>query len=133
MKRNYKTTIGGKQLTLSLSFATSLDLLDNVGSPSEMLLDVIADEAARTAGKSASTRFKLTERTAVKLLEIANAKDEAMSFGDIGDLCFDQGFLEVYGIIVDYLTMMISGGEQERPDLAEFVEDSGEDTVAGKN
>ena len=133
MKRNFKAEIGGKKLTLSLSFGTSLDLLDEVGSPSQMLQDIISESQARSQGKAVALGFKLTERTATKLLVIANASTEALDFEEMGELCFTQGFLEVYGIVVDYLTEMISGGTSDGGELAKFVKEEGVETVDGKN
>lgn len=134
MKRVFNTEIGGKKLKLGLSFGTSLDLLDEVGSPSEIMQEILADGFARSQQQEATrTKSRFNERFAVELLVVANRDYEGLDFDEMGELVFKHGFLQAFGIIVDYLSDMVAGDSTDRTEVEEFVQEAGEESVDAKN
>ena len=106
MKINHKLKLGGRNLTLGLSFQTSLTLLDELESPTVILQEVVRQTQAQSEGKAHTPSFVLNERTAVQILEIGNRDTDGLSFDEIGQLCFKTGFMEAYAAVLDYVMAM---------------------------
>lgn len=109
MKRNHKITLGGKTLTLSVSFATSLDILDTVESPSKIVESIMQGVAAERRGETYESEFTFTERNSVKIIELANKPYEGLTFEEIGELVMEDNILKFYGQVLDYLIELTMG------------------------
>lgn len=131
MKRNYKTELAGHNLTLSLSFSTSLDILDEVGSPSQILQDIIDTDTARRLGRVAPNGLRLNERLAAKILEIGNRDYQGKEFEEMGNLLFEHGLVQGYAVVVDYLTTMVSSHRSE--EIEKTAEDGDESGASGNS
>lgn len=121
MKREHKTEIGGRTLTLSLSFGTSLKLLDEVGSPSAIVEDFIRGYTAERKGQEHAARFELNERNAVQILHIGNADYEGLSFDEMGELVMEDGIVVAYQKVFAYLNDLVLGRSKEADKGAEVA------------
>lgn len=121
MKTEHKLKLGGRDLRLSLSFGTSLKLLDEVGSPSAIVEDFIRGYAYEREGKAYEGRFDLNERNAVQILHIANADCEGLSFDEIGELVMDDGIVVTYQKVFGYLNDLVMGRSREADKGAEVA------------
>lgn len=116
MKRHHKLELGGKQLTLSLSFATSLKIMDEVESPTKIVESVLKGYVAERNGEEYEGEFIFNERNSVRIIEIANEPHEALSFDEIGELAMQGNFLHFYGGVLGYLNEMVIGRSKETAD-----------------
>lgn len=122
MKREHKVSIGGRELRLSLSFGTSLKLLDEVGSPSAIVEDILKGYEAERKGETFVPTYKLNERMAAKVLEIGNAEHEGLSFNEIGELVMEHGVIDSYRAVFAYLNEIIIGRATEAPEVPEVAD-----------
>lgn len=113
MQRHHSITLGGQELTLSLSFETSLKLMEKVASPSFIVETLLTNYNNALEGKPVTKEFEFNERNAVQILEIANEPHECLSFKQMGKLVAAEGFLPSYGKIVGYLQEMVMGKSEE--------------------
>lgn len=117
MKRHHKLELGGKQLTLSLSFATSLKIMDEVDSPTKIVESVLKGYVAERNGGEYAGEFTFNERNSVRIIEIANEPHEGLSFDEIGELAMQGNFLHFYGEVLGYLNEMVLGRSTETADV----------------
>lgn len=115
MKRYHKTTLAGEELTLSLSYKTSLEIMDEVQSPSTIIETILYNYAASLDGKELSSEFRFNERNAVKILALANKPHEALGEDYIGNLAIQEGFTGTYAKVLRYLQEMVMGRSKEMP------------------
>jgi len=113
MKRHHSITLGGKALTLSLSFRTSLNIREQVASPSFIVETLLNNYQAAQDGRPLASEFEFNEENAVQILTLANAEFEALSFDEMGELAIEEGFLATYGAVVSYLREMVLGRSKE--------------------
>ena len=126
MKRNQKVEVGGKKLTLSLSFGTSLKILDEVASPSYIVESVLRGYFAEKAGESYEAEFVFNERNSTQIIHIANEDHEGLSFDEIGELASEETFIKFYGIVIGYLNELVMGRSKEAGEPQEPKDDSAE-------
>lgn len=117
MKRHHKIKIGGTELRLSLSFKTSLAIMEEVESPTKIVESVLKGYVAEKAGKEYEGEFGFNERNSVRIVELGNADYEGMSFDEIGELAMEGNFLHFYGEVLGYLNEMVIGRSKETEDL----------------
>jgi len=127
MKYEHKIELGGRELTLSLTFSTTMTLMEKVGSPSEMFQDFVDAHTARELGRPFNGTYKLNERLAVQILCIGNAPHEGLSFDEIGALAAEEGFIRIYTEVVEYLQFMIGGKSATLEEAADEARKEGED------
>lgn len=119
MKRYHEIELAGEKLKLSLSFETSLNILEGVESPSVILQSAIDDHRNRVAGRQPIPgAFRLNEKNTPKILQIANKDFEGLNYQRMGDLCFRQGFFDAMSLVIGYITALTSS-------YAEIETDSG--------
>lgn len=107
MKRTHKVTLAGEELTLSLSFGTSLEILEKVESPTAILQAAVASMQGKPAA------FRLTEKNIPTILMIGNKEHEGLSYKKIGELCFEHGFINAAGEALSYINAMVSNSSEE--------------------
>lgn len=117
MKRHHKINIGGTELRLSLSFKTSLAIMEEVESPTKIVESVLKGYVAEKAGEEYSDEFGFNERNSVRIIELGNAEFEGKSFDEIGELAMEGNFLHFYGEVLGYLNEMVLGRSKETEDL----------------
>lgn len=124
MKRNHQVEIGGKKLTLSLTFGTSLDILEEIGSPTDLVQTIVTSMQGR---KTPENGMVLNERMLVRILEIGNEPHEGLDFDELGELAIDEGFTPTQGIVFGYLSTMVLGRKaMEEVETAETAEGTDE-------
>lgn len=113
MKRYHLMKLGDKQLKLSLSFGTSLEIMEEVASPSMIIEGIMQGMLAARDGREYEAEFQFNERNAVKIIEIASRPYDGLSFDEVGNLAVSEGFLNFYGHVTNYLTEMVMGRSKE--------------------
>lgn len=114
MKRHHKIELAGEELTLSLSFKTSLDIADEVASPSFIVEELTRMVMAQEEGDAPYTpAFRFNERNVVQILTIANKPHENLGFETIGELAAQHGFILVFSETLAYLQEMVIGRSTE--------------------
>lgn len=114
MKRHHKIELAGEELTLSLSFQTSLDIADAVASPAFIVEELTRMVMAQEAGDAPyNPGFRFNERNVVQILAIANKPHENLGFNAIGDLAAQHGFILVFSEALAYLQEMVIGRSTE--------------------
>lgn len=124
MKRSHTITLGETQLELSLSFKTSLEIMDKVESPTTIVESILRGYTAERRGEEYSGEFRFNERNSVRIIEIANAPFQGLSFDDIGELAMQDNFLNFYGLVLEYLNELVLGRGKE--DLGEGARSTSE-------
>lgn len=126
MKRHYVMKLGERELKLSLSFQTSLDIMDEVESPTKIVESVLQGYLAERNGVEYDGEFSFNERNSVKIVELANKPFQGLSFDEIGELAMEGNFLHFYGEVLAYLNELVIGRSPEAEDteVAETPEKS---------
>ena len=116
MKRVHKVEIAGRTLDLSMSFSTSLTIMEKVKSPSD-----IVESIWRAQDDPKAEPFRFTERNAATILSIASGLD----FEEAGELIMEHGTFPSYQLVLKYLQELIIGRSKE----AEKVAEAGDSTA----
>ena len=117
MKRHHKIKLGDTELRLSLSFKTSLTIMEEVESPTKIVESVLKGYVAERNGHEYEGEFAFNERNSVRIIELGNAEFEGKSFDEIGELAMEGNFLHFYGEVLGYLNEMVLGRSKEAEDL----------------
>jgi hypothetical protein len=117
MKRHHKIKLGDTELRLSLSFKTSLTIMDEIASPTKIVESILRGYQAEKLGQEYDGEFVFNERNSVRIMEIGNAEFEGKSFDEIGELAMEGNFLHFYGEVLGYLNEMVLGRSQETSDV----------------
>lgn len=117
MKRHHKIKLGDTELRLSLSFKTSLTIMDEVESPTKIVESILRGYQAEKLGQEYDGEFVFNERNSVRIMEIGNAEFEGKSFDEIGELAMEGNFLHFYGEVLGYLNEMVLGRSKETSDV----------------
>ena len=117
MKRHHKVKLGDTELRLSLSFKTSLTIMDEVESPTKIVESILRGYQAEKLGQEYDGEFVFNERNSVRIMEIGNAEFEGKSFDEIGELAMEGNFLHFYGEVLGYLNEMVLGRSKETSDV----------------
>jgi len=117
MKRHHKIKLGDTELRLSLSFKTSLNIMEEVASPTHIVESVLKGYVAEKAGQDFEGEFTFNERNSVRIIELGNAEFEGMPFNEIGELAMEGNFLHFYGEVLGYLNEMVLGRSKETADV----------------
>lgn len=117
MKRHHKIKLGDTELRLSLSFKTSLTIMDEIASPTKIVESVLRGYQAEQLGREYDGEFVFDERNSVQIIEIGNAEFEGKSFDEIGELVMQGNFLHFYGEVLGYLNEMVLGRSKETSDV----------------
>lgn len=117
MKRHHKIKLGDTELRLSLSFKTSLTIMDEIASPTKIVESVLRGYQAEKHGQEYDGEFVFNERNSVRIMEIGNAEFEGKSFDEIGELAMEGNFLHFYGEVLGYLNEMVLGRSKETADV----------------
>lgn len=125
MKRHHKIKLGDTELRLSLSFKTSLTIMDEIASPTKIVESVLRGYQAEKLGQEYNGEFVFDERNSVRIMEIGNAEFEGKSFDEIGELAMEGNFLHFYGEVLGYLNEMVLGRSKETADV-EVEQEPGE-------
>lgn len=125
MKRHHKVKLGDTELRLSLSFKTSLTIMDEVESPTKIVESILRGYQAEKLGQEYDGEFVFDERNSVRIMEIGNAEFEGKSFDEIGELAMEGNFLHFYGEVLGYLNEMVLGRSKETADV-EVEQEPGE-------
>lgn len=117
MKRHHKIKLGDTELRLSLSFKTSLTIMDEIASPTKIVESILRGYQAEKLGQEYDGEFVFNERNSVRIMEIGNAEFEGKSFDEIGELAMEGNFLHFYGEVLGYLNEMVLGRSKETSDV----------------
>ena len=117
MNRHHKIKLGDTELRLSLSFKTSLTIMDEIASPTKIVESVLRGYQAEKLGQEYDGEFVFNERNSVRIMEIGNAEFEGKSFDEIGELAMEGNFLHFYGEVLGYLNEMVLGRSKETSDV----------------
>ena len=117
MKRHHKIKLGDTELRLSLSFKTSLTIMDEIASPTKIVESILRGYQAEKLGQEYDGEFVFDERNSVRIMEIGNAEFEGKSFDEIGELAMEGNFLHFYGEVLGYLNEIVLGRSKETSDV----------------
>lgn len=117
MKRHHKIKIGNVELTLALSFKASLEIMEQVESPTKIVESILMGHLAHKAGQEYEGEFEFNERNSVQIVTIGNADFEGLSFEDIGQLAMEDGFISFYSTVLNYLNEMVMGRSKETDEV----------------
>lgn len=113
MKRYHKMTLGDRTLKLSLSFGTSLKILDEVASPTQIVESVLKGYQAMAQGNFYEGEFVFNERNSVQIVYLANREFDNLEHEEIGAIAIEVGFLNFYGEVLTYLNELVMGRSKE--------------------
>lgn len=115
MKRYHKATLGDTELTLSLSFKTSLEIKDRVASPTLIFEECLAAyDAASSGEKREDPKFAFDESKVATILAIANEPHENLGFDEIGELVMEHGIYNSYGLTINYISELVQGRSKNK-------------------
>lgn len=117
MKRHYTMTLGERDLKLSLSFKTSLAIMEEVESPTKIVESVLRGFYAEKNGEEYEGEFVFNERNSVRIVELANAEYQGLDFDEIGELAIQGNFLHFYGEVLGYLNELVMGRSKETAEV----------------
>lgn len=109
MKTHHTTTLGKTSLKLSLTFETSLELNEKVGSPTLIGQETMKALQAERAGRTYLPRIELDERKIMQILCIGSGKE----ISEIGPLVMEEGVIFTKMKVLEYLSEMVMGRSKE--------------------
>lgn len=108
MKRTHKMELAGKTYSASLSFATSLAILEEIESPSKIYGDILTNAALINEGQPPVDGFRFDEASAAKMLEIILGPGP-----NHGELMIEEGIWMTYAKLTQYLGELVQGRSKE--------------------
>lgn len=113
MKRDFKKTVGEVTLRCEINWATSLELLEEVASPSLIVESIMGGVQAAQGGQAHRPEFEFNERNVVEILWIGCRKSGQFTKDELGDWLASLGWYQAYNIATEYLMAMVLGNKPQ--------------------
>jgi hypothetical protein len=110
--RSYTRTIGGKELTLKANFAASMRLAEEVQDPLHIAREVSLEAFFLENNVPYTPKFQFGVTNVVAILSIATGMEKT----EMGDLCFEEGYIHAKNYASEYLTKIIGPSPEKAPD-----------------